>query len=65
MESFTLQVRSNGKWVQYPEQDGDTSLALMEFMLQRGVESRALARVEGRVEVFNINEMREALEAWA
>ena len=65
MESFTLQVRSNGKWVQYPEQDGDTSLALMEFMLQRGVESRALARVEGRVEVFNINEMREAQEAWA
>jgi hypothetical protein len=65
MESFTLQVRSNGKWVQYPEQDGDTSLALMEFMLQRGVESRAMTLVEGRVEVFNINEMREALEAWA
>jgi hypothetical protein len=65
MESFILQVRNNGNWVQYPEQDGDTSLALMEFMLQRGVESRALTRVEGRVEVFNINEMREALEAWA
>jgi hypothetical protein len=65
MESFTLQVRSNGKWVQYPEQDGDTSLALMEFMLQHGVESRAMTQVEGRVEVFNINEMREALEAWA
>lgn len=65
MESFILQVKSNGKWVQYPEQDGDTSLALMEFMLQRGVESRALTHVGGRVEVFNINEMREALEAWA
>ncbi len=65
MESFILQVKNNGKWVQYPEQDGDTSLALMEFMLQRGVESRAMAQVEGRMEIFNINEMREALEAWA
>ncbi len=65
MESFILQVRNDGKWVQFPEQDGDTSLALMEFMLERGVESRAMARVEGRVEVFNINEMREAQEAWA
>ena len=65
MESFSLQVKSNGKWLQYPEQDGDTSLALMEFMLQRGVESRAMAKVNGRLEIFNINEMREVLEAWA
>ncbi len=65
MESFILQVKSNGKWLQYPEQDGDTSLALMEFMLQRGVESRAMAKVNGRLEIFNINEMREVLEAWA
>lgn len=65
MECFTLQVRNNGRWVQYPEQDGETSLALMEFMLQRGVESRAMTQIEGRVEIFNINEMREAQEAWA
>ena len=65
MESFILQVKSNGKWLQYPEQDGDTSLALMEFMLQRGVESLAMAKVNGRLEIFNINEMREVLEAWA
>jgi len=65
MESFYLQVKNSERWVQYPEQDGDTSLALMEFMLQRGVESRALTQVEGRVEVFNINEMREVLEAWS
>jgi hypothetical protein len=65
MENFILQVKRNETWVQYPEQGGDISLALMEFMLQRGIESRAIAKVNGHVDMFNINEMREVLEAWA
>lgn len=63
MYSFSLHVKSNGKWIQYPEQDGSTSLALMEFMLQRGVESKAVTQRNGRLEIFNINELRELVEA--
>jgi hypothetical protein len=65
MHSFYLHVKSNGKWIQYPEQDAQTSVALMEFMLQRGVESKAIAKIDNHVEIFNINEMRELLEACA
>ena len=65
MEGFYLHVKSNGKWIQYPEQDGLTSLALMEFMLQRGVESKAIAKRNGVVEIFNITELREVVESCA
>ncbi|MCF8168821.1 MAG: hypothetical protein K9J77_09445 [Rhodoferax sp.] len=63
MNSFSLRVKHEGKWIEYPEQDGETSLALMEFMLHRGVECMALAKTNGHIEIFNINEMREVLEA--
>ena len=63
MENFILEVKSNGKWVQYPEQAADMTLALMNFMLQRGVQSRAIAHINGHIDVFNINEMSEVLLA--
>ncbi len=63
MENFILEVKSNGKWVQYPEQAGDMTLALMNFMLQRGVQSRAIAKINGHIDVFNINEMSEVVQA--
>jgi hypothetical protein len=65
MENFILEVKSNGKWVRYPEQAGDISLELMNFMLQRGFESRAIGKINGHVDVFNINEMSEVLQAQA
>jgi hypothetical protein len=63
METVILEVKSSGNWIQYPAQDGDLSLALMNFLLQQGVQSRAIVKINGHFDVFNINEMSEVLQA--
>jgi hypothetical protein len=63
MHSFYLHVKRHGQWIHYPEQDGRSALAMMEFLLERGVESKAVAKINGHSEIFNINELREAIEA--
>lgn len=62
MREFTVVVKRDNRWLNYPPMPGERACRLLETMQRRKVEAYAMTSANGITETLNLDEMLMAVE---